>query len=290
MILQRIHSHLSTLKAVELKTLAQSCGVALSGTKPILFERLNTHFVQLYGQAAAAEAVATSTPTSSKLNFDRLLPSSVLSFDLGYRNLAFVQLTRQKNIKTWQVVDLELKTFHPSTMAPLVRKFVHENIQSLFPHIGHVVIEQQRARSGGSHGIFEHTLRVNTVEALLWCALDEINHNSKVTVPMEPILRQPVDKYWQEDLELAWITAHQLQQQTTLTEDDSTKKITNKKKAAVLLVNEWLEQQTPVSCPEDLVSMFLATKKKDDLSDCLLQAAAWYRWRENSIKYLVAFQ
>ncbi|KAI8339512.1 ribonuclease H-like domain-containing protein [Chlamydoabsidia padenii] len=248
MILQRVNAHLSTLKVVELKELARSCGVLMYGTKPILTGRLQTHFEHLYQQS------------TTMVDMDRLLPPSVLSFDMGYRNLAFVHLTRQKHITAWHVTDLELNQFHPSAMVPVVNRFVQQHICPLLPT--HTVIEQQRARSSSSHGIFEHTLRVNTIEALLWCTLAQVND-----APMEPILRQPVDKLWLLDENLLTL---------------------NKKKASVVLVKDWLEQGK-VTCPDDLVDMFMTTKKKDDLSDALMQALAFYQWRENAIKYLATF-
>ncbi|SAL99713.1 hypothetical protein [Absidia glauca] len=255
MILQRLTAHLQTLKAAELQQVASACGVTMYGTKSVVTERLTTHFANLYDQAARRG--------SSIATLDDLLPPSVLSFDMGYRNLGFVQLSKDRHIKAWQVLDLELTNFHASAMVPIVRQFVHDRIRPLMvPHL-HIVIEQQRARSASSHGIFEHTLRVNTVEALLWSTLSEIEPHC----PMEPILRQPVDKLWQDDLDL---TLH-------------------KKKASVALVKGWLEQGTVV-CPDELVTMFMTAKKKDDLSDSLMQALAFYRWRENAIKYLVAFQ
>lgn len=255
MNLQRLTAHLQTLKAAELKQVASACGVTMYGTKSVLTERLTTHFAHLCDQV-------TGPRSSTVATLDDLLPSSVLSFDMGYRNLGFVQLTKDRHITAWQVLDLELTHFHASAMVPVVRQFVHDRIRPLMVPHQHIVIEQQRARSGGSHGIFEHTLRVNTVEALLWSTLSEIDPHC----PMEPILRQPVDKLWQNDLDL---TLH-------------------KKKAATALVKGWLEQGTVV-CPDELVTMFMTAKKKDDLSDSLMQALAFYQWRENAIKYLVDF-
>ncbi|KAI9305934.1 ribonuclease H-like domain-containing protein [Cunninghamella echinulata] len=303
MILHRLESHLSTLKVTSLKSIATSCGIGVAGSKLELLNRLNTHFKDLVN-------IGTDFGSTSTLDKDRLLPKSILSFDLGYRNFAFVQLTKEYEIKEWQVTDFGFGSdhidYHPSIIAPNIRQFLCDNVQPLFPQVDHIIVERQRARSGSSFSIFEHTLRVNTVESFLWCMLYEFNstlteknndqqQQQPFSVPMSPLLKQNIDKLWYDDLLSEW-KIHALKQkrntnnESTLTTIHSKMKLTTheKKLASTLLVYRWLDQLY-IKCPSHLKNMFYNKDKQDDLSDCLIQGVTWYQWRNNAINHLMEY-
>ncbi len=150
---EALSASLSAHKVAQLKEIATQTGIASSGTKPNLVERLVQHF--------------DMSQNSEKLS------SSVLSFDLGYRNLAYCHLSQNAEILDWARVDLDLPSFHPSVIAPVVRQFIKDKVQQNLKEADMVVVEQQRARSGGSFSVLESTLRVNCVEAVLWGGLYE---------------------------------------------------------------------------------------------------------------------
>ncbi|KAI8376535.1 ribonuclease H-like domain-containing protein [Radiomyces spectabilis] len=261
-VTEAVAHRLASCKAYELREIALKSGVKTIGTKAALESRLLSHY----------QGVIDESTRQGRFSFEDGLPSSVLSVDLGYRNLAFVQLTKNNTVKAWSRVDLELPSFHPSVAAPLVREFVKSRLMPLMPSTGAIAVEQQRARSNGSFGVFEVTLRVNCVEAMLWCALHEVTEGR--SMPKEAIPRQIVDGYWKDTL-------------LQFASDPSTAKLTgkDKKQAGTRLVEHWLENNHTIHCSDTLKAQFAQESKKDDLSDCLLQALTWYQWRRFILEY-----
>ena len=170
--------NISKLPSKTLQELAFRCGLSQSGTKAILAGRL---------QAAAHE-------------YKPLPPDSrILSIDLGLRNFAFSLLTlpsssplcakhtgkipvgKAKGLVTlhaWKHINLLLdhdKTtenvddpFSPARMSLRAIDLVREHLLPLRPT--HVLIERQRFRSANRAAVLEWTIRVNTLEAMLYAA------------------------------------------------------------------------------------------------------------------------
>ncbi|KAI7865373.1 ribonuclease H-like domain-containing protein [Spinellus fusiger] len=245
-------TRLSLQKGAQLKDMAGNSGLAKSGTKPVLVDRL----LQYY------KGIVLENTVQGHYDRSRVVSESVLSFDLGYRNLAFCHL-KGNDIVRWSRVDLALPSFHPSVTAPLVRQFVQQHLQPWIHEVQAVIIEQQRYRSGGAHTVLESTIRVNSIEAMLWYALGEME--LPPTCSMEPVLRASVEATWAEsmDLYVPLCVANTLK----------------KKKAGVMVVDGWLKDLV-LNCPEDLWEQYDGEKKKDDMCDSLLQAKAWYQWRK----------
>lgn len=257
MLKQVCSEALSAQKVVQLRLLATQSGTIASGNKSELIQRLVQHF---------------DSPHQDNC-------SSVLSFDLGYRNLAFCLLSKDAEILDWARVDLDLPSFHPSVTVPIIRQFIKDRIQVHLNVADKVLIEQQRARTGSSFGILEPILRVNSVEAILWGGLyeaaDKIN---RPQLTLQPVLGQAVNSLWQPELD-----------QIIADNPDRFNNIKqgyyHKKQVSTLLVQYWLDSNTVIQCSDHFKSMFQAEKKKDDLSDCLIQALAWYRWSKFSKEY-----
>ncbi|CEP14451.1 hypothetical protein [Parasitella parasitica] len=250
---QALATSLQAKKAAELKDIATQCGILTSGTKGDLMNRLTAHF---------------ASPAQSS--------SSILSFDLGYRNLAYCHLSADRTVLDWARVDLDLPSFHPSVVAPIVRKFIKDKVLENLKVADRVLVEQQRARTASSVGVFEHTLRVNCVEAVLWCGLLEaIDKTKHTTINIHPTLRHSIDRVWKDELE------------TIVSETPSKFSKTKpgqyqKKLAGTMLVQKWLDTDTVVTCSDHFKQMYAQEKKKDDLSDCLVQALTWYQWESYS--------
>jgi len=190
-----------------LRELAFRCGLPQTGTKPVLSARL---------KAAATEF----TPVPADIR--------VLSIDLGLRNFAFSLLTvpRSSPLRTtsktlsskparnqpplvalhaWRHINLLLDTgvtgaeklvdegFSPSAMAQRTVQLVREQLLPLRPT--HVLIERQRFRSAGQAAVQEWTLRVNTLEAMLYAAFATVRvlgggwDGSLLAVPPSRVVR-----------------------------------------------------------------------------------------------------
>ncbi|ORE03983.1 ribonuclease H-like protein [Rhizopus microsporus var. microsporus] len=242
-----------TKKLVELREIARSSGIYQQGTKSDIIQRL-----------------VSELPSKT--------PSSILSFDLGYRNLAYCVVTQDATILDWARIDLELTTFHPSVVAPVVRKFIKDRIEYNMKTVDLVLVEQQRARSNGSWTVLEHTLRVNSIEGMIWYGLYETANNIKrPDLDMIALSRQKVDAAWESELQRAAA-------QTAVNNRTTYKK----KQAAVRLVQNWLNEKenSAIKLDDRLKDMFREEPKKDDLSDCLLQALAWYKWQQFKQNYV----
>ncbi|KAG1471600.1 hypothetical protein G6F56_002036 [Rhizopus delemar] len=244
---------LSRQKVPEIRAVAKSCGVLMGGRKDEVIQRIVDSMLEAQKPC-----------------------QSVLSFDLGYRNLAFCHINQDATVLDWARVDLKLSEFHPSTMAPIVRKFLAERVEENLKTSDVVIAERQRARSCGAKEVLEHILRVTAVEGMLWSGLHETAERlkkSELTFVAQG--RQQVDVSLADDLQ-------------AVMNDDVMRfaKIKRpgyaKKQASISLVQKWLYdvEKPPIHVSDELKMMFAQESKKDDLSDCLLQAVVWYKWRD----------
>ncbi|GAN05478.1 hypothetical protein MAM1_0093d04949 [Mucor ambiguus] len=220
-----LSTSLQTKRVADLKGIAIGCGVLTGGNKPDLVERLTSHF---------------TSPTPASL--------SILSFDLGYRNLAYCHLDANKTVLDWARVDLDLPSFHPSVVAPIVRQFIKERVMQNLEVADRVLVEMQRNRSNGSHTILEGTIRVNCVEAILWTGLYESIDCINRQVNMTPVLRQNIDRAWKDEIQqVIDEDPHRLSKLKS--------SYAQKKLAGAYLVQHWLDTDTVVTCPDTLKEM-----------------------------------
>ncbi|KAH8556162.1 ribonuclease H-like domain-containing protein [Umbelopsis sp. PMI_123] len=259
-IIQSLRSRLSRQKASELKIEAISTGIQTSGTKAEVIDRLVSHYNQII-------------PLEVTASYGYIVPKSVISIDVGYRNLAFAHVSADNQVLRWHRVDLDIDNHHPSHSAVSVTRFVRQQLLTDMKNDCAVVIERQRFRSMGGHSVLEHTLRVNMVEAMLWSALQCMTGTDMTKEAVNAIA---VEKYWS-----------MIQPEfSTLSEAESKTTSRSKKKRSQDLVTHWLETDV-LNCSSELRAMFAAEKKKDDLSDSLLQGIAWLNWRKHIYKRIL---
>ena len=331
---------LRALKASHLQLLAHLTGTATSGPKLLLATRL-------HGALHNAHVPLAKTAGGPRPH--------ILSLDMGVRNLAYCTLdlpTSSKaqarsssraapetpdslpTVRTWRRLALPSATAAPSAIAAsrtskptfslpnmaldtaaLLRALAFDASQPAA-----ILIERQRWRSGGGAVVQEWTLRVNTLEALLWgglavarqeglwrgaCPSDDVGKTDRGVWAVDP---GRVARWWLKDVTAGTSEAAKGKKASTGSRWASAATKTNVKRQKLAVVGDWLESGTQVRFVGDAAetrAAFLdrwrskgrrrtgadvdadhlqaggAETKLDDLADCLLQAVAWLRWEEH---------
>ncbi|GAB7330127.1 hypothetical protein MBLNU13_g01806t1 [Cladosporium sp. NU13] len=323
---------LSSLKAKSLQHIAFLTGVPSAGTKPQILE-------QLHGSLQHARM-----PQGK---------ARILSVDMGIRNLAYCVIDVPANryatdeklhVQSWRRLDL-LEKMRPEVATPLVKpsldrvadapdsvaqavlknsftpsimsKVALQVAQDLLAHKPDIVlIERQRFRSGGGSAIQEWTVRVNTLESMLWACFEtlkasQVMPQSSVFPAVHEVAPKRVASFWtaapdahrpSTDLFAPDFVPPELKVSSSTAKAASTGK---KEKIAVL--RSWLDGSGGVSLDFSAETQKIADAfahgvkrrklksdgtggadpvieretKLDDLADCVLQGAAWVRWEEN---------
>lgn len=205
---------------------------------------------------------------SHLVNLEYRTPRRILSFDMGVRNLAFcvvdppkdLQSPKSKNIyrtSVWQRKQFDVPESSVE-FAALAKTFVAELLQA-HPGIDTILIEKQRYRSHGGHNILQWTLLVNMFEAMLHATFACLM-NPK-TQKVDSVNPSQVAQYW----ELKDITKPQ-----------------RPKILQAMLDRKMLQVEGDTVMWEEKLSL----GKKDDLTDCFMQAVAWTRWMENRRRFV----
>lgn len=187
-----------------------------------------------------------------------------------------------------------------------------------------VIVERQRFRTGGMHSVLDATFKCGVVEGMIhtWLAIWEkgrlpgILDNKRKDVVIESISPRAVATWWNigsgtrssdGDSSTEASTDSDSEVDTNLNVSDAaakeSKKVpkyATKKKLSRAIVDGWIQKLEDeerrktrvrdinhplrVSCSPDIREWYRLEKKRDDLSDCLLQAVAWYEWREHAMK------
>ncbi|KAK4455774.1 mitochondrial cruciform cutting endonuclease 1 [Podospora aff. communis PSN243] len=316
------------------------CGLSTTGTKAILKERLEDAILN-----------AKPIPPSAR----------ILSIDLGLRNFAFSLFTipptsplinnpkpkpkaKQKPkappfiaLHTWRHIDLvstltsnptslptteppsKQPTFTPSTLAPLTTTLILTDLLPLKPT--HILIERQRFRSASQATVLEWTLRVNTLESMLYASLTTIKalnpalwDGELIAVPPKRVVRYLEGQGLLEG-EQALGVLREVEGEGAPIKAKVTAR--EQKKRKIKLLEGLLEQGRVEIGSEEagaMVEVFMekhgrdgkkgekgvdwkagrrgrkkkcecegedVLTKKDDLSDCLLQGMAWLQWQRN---------
>jgi cruciform cutting endonuclease 1 len=289
-----------TAKAVQ--ALLVRIGSASSGTKNILHERFKRDISQPRLHERRPDGDARKKETRGK-------KLRIVSIDMGIKNLAYCDasvdysdgnLTNPKmDIIRWNKLNLvdamrdlrwdrpspslindgsantdeEMDPYSLSVLSRTAYRFVRDTILSVEPDI--ILIERQRWRSASSTAIQQWTVRVNTVEAMLWATLETILRESQTRLSSQKGVNgardyevfavdpKRVGQYWLEQHAKA---VHGKSVSTLGVEDlveeeegKSNKKLPRskaEKKAKIALLRSWLSAEpastahsTPVSAP-----------------------------------------
>lgn len=185
------------------------------------------------------------------------LPPEILSIDIGWRNFSYCRMdSHNGKIKDWARLDLGAddtnEQYDPIRYGQTIHKLCN---QILTAEKKAIVVERQRYRSKSAASVFEWTIRANTVEAMVHANIQSRQHDWEV----ETVFPRRVAMYY----------------------FPNESKIT--KSMRMKLVKGLLDGSGEVKISKTSMEMFAAEKKKDDLSDSLLQALAWREWRKFTI-------
>lgn len=170
---------------------------------------------------------------------------------MGTKNLALTAMTSDFRVQQLKLVDLELpEKFDPQSFTKQIRLFVCREIEPLLSSGENTrcLIERQRCRTMGSRAIPESILRVNFVEILLH------GHLRDFAMSISP----------------ERVATHY-----------ALPKGREKKAAAVQFVKQLIKDELITIEPEHL-HYYEQSRKQDDLSDSLLQARAYFQWRQEA--------
>jgi cruciform cutting endonuclease 1 len=320
------------LKAKALQHIAFLTGVPSTGTKSHILEQLN-------GSLHHARMPQGKT--------------RILSVDMGIRNLAYCvidvpadhQATNGKlQVQSWRRLDLLEKmrpeaampsstplpeqvadkpdvvaqailknSFTPSVMSKVALQ-VTQDFLAHKPDI--ILIERQRFRSGGGSAIQEWTVRVNTLESMLWACFETMKamqaRSEHGTFPaVHEVAPKRVASFWTSPPDAhrppASLFAPDFSPPELKVIKSTTKAANAGKKEKIAVLRSWLDGSGGVALdfsPEtQSIAAAFATgfsrrkskgdgassagpaiereTKLDDLADCVLQGAAWVRWEEN---------
>ena len=323
---------LSSLKAKSLQHIAFLTGVPSSGTKSHILE-------QLHGSLQHARMLQGKT--------------RILSVDMGIRNLAYCVIDVPANrfatddklrVQSWRRLDL-LEKMRPEVATPLLKpsvdhvadapdsvaqailknsftpsvmsKVALQVTQDFLAHKPDIVlIERQRFRSGGGSAIQEWTVRVNTLESMLWACFETLKASqatsgSSAFPAVHEVAPKRVASFWTAAPEAhqppSDLFAPEFSPPELKVSSSTAKSASTGKKEKIAVLRSWLDgsggvpldfsaetqkiaaafaqgvnRRKPKSDGADGLDPAVACETKlDDLADCVLQGAAWVRWEEN---------
>lgn len=297
-----------------LQELARTLGVSQTGPKPALTARLQG-------------VLRNHSPPPAD--------ARILSIDLGIRNLAYALLTpppqstevSKPTVHAWTRVDLRSLSplpvaqnplpsqddFSPASLSSLALKLVQTHLLPLNPT--HVLIERQRFRSGGGSAVLEWTVRVNSLESMLYAIFAAFRSTGRFDGAVIPVDPRRVGPFLLEDEAGEGGTegkngGRKAGGSMVVTAKGSKEN----KKLKIALVGRWLRDRRGVQFEgqsEGMKKAFLnrwlpkekkskadkgagllageekggnGIEKLDDVADCLLQGVAWLRWERNKRK------
>ncbi|CDK25092.1 unnamed protein product [Kuraishia capsulata CBS 1993] len=283
------------LKNNELANIAKVCGMALA--------------ISATQKTELASAIAHNlTP-----GFVGDKQIDLVAIDVGLVNFSFARLTLPHGIystpilQQWYKMDLFAwskvpRDFHPSSFAKLVNKVVFDLIYgSAAPDL--VIVERQRFRTMGNKNVFEHILRTNVLESMLYSSLETLQrvNPKKYCTQLVPSSPQTMVHYWAPPKTQGPVTAKQSKEMRMKLVDHWLKLALVGSKSRFRLVDSAIFQPSQLLKAKsdsrrlyDFMEIFnennkhkisvsesSAKAKGDDLADSLLYGLSWVDYERN---------
>ncbi|ROV87679.1 hypothetical protein VPNG_10382 [Cytospora leucostoma] len=185
-----------------------------------------------------------------------------------------------------------VEDFSPARLSSVAVDLILNKLLPLKPDI--ITLEQQRFRSKGGSGVYEWTLRVNSLESMLYACFTTLQRLGQwpggrvegvvarnvleFMVLQEKVAGVEVEEIWGKDAENKKVKKGIVARM--LGEDEGVEVAAEAGPVAREYMDVW---EGKVRGKQKSESM----KKLDDLADCLLQGIAFIRWQENKRKLVV---
>lgn len=187
-------------------------------------------------------------------------------------------------------VSVPIEDFSPTRLAQVAVDLIINRLLPLKPDI--IILEQQRFRSMGGSAIFEWTLRVNSLESMLYAvfttlhALGQWPHGRLEPVVARNVLEFMVVQEGGSDVKDIW--DKKSRNANKQIKKDMVGRMLSKGEGVQLeghgaldsAIREYMEKWNPKG-KRGRVAAADSLKKLDDLADCLLQGLAFIQWQEN---------
>lgn len=323
---------LGQLKASQLHQLAVALGCACSGSKAIVADGIRRTLTSAHPDHFQRFEESASVPR------DRSRQLSIVSIDMGIQNLAYAHLLasqpgdrNSKNalgagisklpvLGAWERLNvfpnekqddsmrksLKRVGYIPSRYASAAYHLITDMLRKCNPT--HVLIEQQRFRSGGGSAVAEWTLRVGVFEGMLHAILRTLREERKNEIRLEGVISinpARTARFWLEgsqglasELAARKITGREGKQakidivgksfldpesrtvETGKGQVEATETAFMQKWSTTSKVAKELRVDRKISLQGESGGTKPKQPKLDDLADCLLQALAWLRWQK----------
>ncbi|KAJ2785483.1 hypothetical protein GGI15_001911 [Coemansia interrupta] len=183
---------LDSLKIAELNDILRNCGLHQGTGKAHKIATLS-EFISTscdLAQRRYSETNKRQAKSASEV-YESFVPREVVSIDIGFRNLAFVHISRDGTVLDWRRVELlKEAVFEPWVLSSVVAEFVQNVLPLRTSALCTYLIEHQRFRSQGSAAVTDSVMVNNLVEALLYANL---RHAGAHVEPVNPAL---VSAHW----------------------------------------------------------------------------------------------
>lgn len=327
---------LSRLKASQLHKLAVTLGSPCSGSKGIVADGIRQALI-----STPLENFQLSSKSHS-ISQDPGHHFSIVSIDMGIQNLAYAHLlapqpsgrvltdaqgagvTKLPLLNAWERLaafpvenqdnskgkSAKSGSYDPSKYASAAHQFITKMITKYDPT--HILIEQQRFRSGGSSAVAEWTIRVGVFEGMLHAILRTLQVERRDKFKLQAVVSinpARTARFWLEGsgrnedlLEPRRIIGREGKQakidmvaKSFLSSKDHLVRtgVGQAKAMETAFLERWCSTSKAAKAPraiEASKAQKVATStgheisepkqpKLDDLADCLLQALAWLEWQ-----------